>query len=215
MGAIEYAIDNWDRLLEFALQHIGFVLLSIVIATVIGVALGVLTYQRPTAAALVIAVSATILTIPSFALFGLGITFFGIGNLGPVIGLILYSQLPIVRNTITGLQEVDPAVVESARGMGMSRWQSLWRIELPLAWPVVLTGVRVATLIVTSIFAIAAYVGASGLGREIDRGLSNLGAAWAFDVVLTATVAIVLVALVLDVLYMLIGKLTIPRGVRS
>ncbi len=215
MGAIEYAIDNWGRLLEFALQHMGFVLLSIIIATLIGVSLGVLTYQRPGAASLVIAVAATILTIPSFALFGLGIAFFGIGNTGPVIGLILYSQLPIVRNTITGLQEVDAAVVESARGMGMSRWQSLLRIELPLAWPVVLAGVRVATLIVTSIFAIAAYVGASGLGQEIDRGLSNLGAAWAFDTVLAATVAIVVVALVLDLLYTLIGKLTIPRGVRS
>jgi len=206
---------NWDRLIGLGIEHITAVLIAIALAAVVGVSLGVLTYRSKAGAEMVTAVCATILTIPSFALFGLMLPIFGLGETGPILALIAYALLPIVRNTITGLQGVDPAIVEAAKGMGMPSRARLLRIELPLAWPVILTGLRVATLLITSIYAIAAYMGAGGLGNDIFRALSNVGAVWALDVAVTATVAIVVVAIILDSFYLLLGKLTTPRGIRN
>lgn len=206
---------NWDRLIGLSIEHVVAVLIAVALAAIIGVTLGVLTYRSTVGSEIITAVCATILTIPSFALFGLMLPIFGLGDTGPIIALVAYALLPIVRNTITGLQGVDPSIAEAAKGMGMSARARLVRIELPLAWPVILTGLRVATLLVTSIYAIAAYMGAGGLGNDIFRALSNIGSVWALDVVIIATVAIVVVALVLDSFYLLLGKLTTPRGIRN
>lgn len=214
MGFLDHLVSNPERLLQMGLEHAGYVLLAIAIATVIGVGAGVLVHQRPAVASVVTAICATILTIPSFALFGLMVGWIGIGNASAVIALMAYALLPIVRNTITGLQGVDPAIVEAAKGMGMSTLQRLVRIQLPLAWPVIIAGLRVATMLVVSIFAIAAYMGADGLGNEIFRGLKNIGSVWAFDVVLAATIAIVAVAIILDLFYQLLERLTTSRGMR-
>lgn len=214
MGALEYAITSWDRLLELSLQHALWVLVAVGLATLVGGGLGVAFFRHHVRASLAVAVCATILTIPSFALLPAMLPVFGLGNLGPAVALTAYALLPIVRNTVTGLQEVDPAVVESARGMGMSPTQALLRVQLPLAWPVILAGLRVATMIAMSIWVIASYVGGEGLGDEITRALSNIGSVWALDVALAATVTTVILALVLDGGYQLLGRATIPKGVR-
>lgn len=214
MSFLEHLVDNWERLLELGIEHAILVLGAVAISAVVGVTLGVLTYRNEIAGSLATATSATVLTIPSFALFGLMLAWLGLGNTPAMIALVAYALLPIVRNTITGLQGVDRAVSESAQGMGMNGLQRLVQIDLPLAWPVIIAGLRVATMLLVSIFAIAAYIGAGGLGQEIFRGLANIGSVWALDVVLGATLAIVIVALVLDVVYMGIAKLTTPRGIR-
>ena len=214
MGALEYIIDNPGRLIEMGIEHAVLVLAAVAAAGLVGVAIGVLTYRRPVAASMAAAVCATILTIPSFALFGLMLAFVGLGNTGVIIALVAYGLLPIVRNTITGLQGVDPAITESAKGMGMSGWQVLLRIELPLAWPVIIAGLRVATMLIVSILAIGAYIGADGLGNEIFRALSNIGSVWALDVAIAATIAIVAVALVLETFWVIVDRLTTPRGLR-
>ena len=214
MGALEYIIDNPGRLIEMGIEHALLVLVAVAAAGLVGVGLGVATYRRPVAASMAAAVCATMLTIPSFALFGLMLAWVGLGNTGVVIALVAYGLLPIVRNTITGLQGVDPAITESAKGMGMSGWQVLLRIELPLAWPVIIAGLRVATMLVVSILAIGAYIGADGLGNEIFRALSNIGSVWALDVAIAATIAIVAVALVLELFWVIVDRLTTPRGLR-
>lgn len=214
MSFLEHLVNSWDRLLELGIEHAVLVLGAVAISAVIGITLGVVTYRNEIAGSLATAASATVLTIPSFALFGLMLAWLGLGNRPAVIALVAYALLPIVRNTITGLQGVDRAVSESAQGMGMSWWQRLVQIDLPLAWPVIIAGLRVATMLLVSIFAIASYIGAGGLGQEIFRGLENLGSVWALDVVLGATLAVVIVALVLDVVYMGIAKVTTPRGIR-
>ncbi|QBI22130.1 ABC transporter permease [Egibacter rhizosphaerae] len=214
MGFLEYFIDNPGRALELSIEHATLVLAGLALGGVVGILIGMLAYTRPVASSISTAAAATILTIPSFALFGLMLPLFGLGNSGPIVALAAYALLPIVRNTVTGLQEVDPAVVESARGMGMSRRQVLWRVELPLAWPVILAGLRVATMVLTSIAAIAAYIGAMGWGQEVTRALQNIGSVWALDVALAATVGIVVVALVLDLLWTLLRRFTTPRGMR-
>ena len=147
MNFFEYLESRWDNLLELAVQHALIVALSVAIATVIGVSLAVLTYKNDAAMNAAVSVAGIFLTIPSLALFGLLIPILGLGYAPTVVALVMYALLPIVRNTVVGLRSVDPTITESAQGMGMSARARLWRIELPLAWPVILTGVRVSTVI--------------------------------------------------------------------
>lgn len=209
---LSYLSSRWENLLELAVAHALVVLLSLVIATAIGVTAGVLVYRRERAAEVVLAVASTFLTIPSFALFGLLVPVLGLGWTPTVFALVMYALLPIVRNTVVGLRSVDPAITESAQGMGMSGLQRLLRIELPIAWPVVLTGMRVATLIIVGIAAVAAYVNGPGLGTDIFTGISRIGSAVALNQVLGAVLGIVLLALLYDAFFAVLGKLTTSKG---
>src|SRR5918911_1753162 len=181
---LEYMSLSWDHVLELAIGHAIVVAIALVIDIVIGVSLGVLVYRRETAANVALAITSTFLTIPSFALFGLFIPIFGLGYPPAVVGLVMYALLPILRNTVAGLRSVDPAIVESAQGMGMSARQRLVRIELPLAWPVIIAGVRVSTMLLMGIAAIGAVVGGPGLGEDFFSGLARIGSATALNLVL-------------------------------
>lgn len=211
-----YLQFTWHDLLQLAIDHALVVIISIGIATIVGVALGVLTYQNERARTLVLAVTGTLLTIPSLALFTLFIQLpgLGLGARSVILALSLYGLLPIVRNTIVGLREVDPAIVESALGMGMGRTERLWRIELPLAWPVVLTGVRVSTLLLIGIAAIGAYINGPGLGEPIFDGLANIGSASALNQVLSGTLGIIVLAVLFDLVYVGVFRLTTSKGIR-
>ena len=211
----QYLGDEWDRLLELAIEHLRIVLMSVVIAVVIGVGLGLLTYRTKRPRNIVLAVTGAFLTIPSFALFGLLISPLGLGTKPAVVALVMYALLPIVRNTITGLREVDPAIVESAEGMGMGRNRRLLRVELPLAWPVIIAGIRVSTQILVGIAAIAAIINGPGLGKDIFRALARVGTPTALNQALAAVFAIIALGLVLDVGLMLVGRLTTSRGTRD
>jgi osmoprotectant transport system permease protein len=209
-----YLRSRWDELLGLALAHVGITVLAVLIATVVGVGLGMLVYRTPRARQLVIGTTSVFLTIPSLALFGLFISWLGVGTAPVVVALVMYSLLPIVANTIVGLRQVDPAIVESAQGMGLTRVQRLWRIELPLAWPVVLTGMRVATLITLGIAAIGAYINGPGLGNEIFAGLSRISSPNALNQVLGGTLGVVVLAILFDLFYVVLKRLTTSRGIR-
>lgn len=211
----EFLARRWPQLLELAVEHLLLVLTAIVLATFIGVMIGVLVYRSAGLSSLATAVTATILTIPSLALFGLMVVWVGLGDRSAVIALTAYALLPIVRNTVTGLQGVDPAVNESAKGMGLSARARLLRIDLPLAWPVILTGVRVATMLIVSIAAIAAYIGAGGLGNWIFDGLARRGSVVAMPLIISGTLGVVAVAFILDGFYIVVGRVTTPRGIRD
>ncbi|NLU66561.1 ABC transporter permease [Streptomyces sp. HNM0574] len=215
MSFWEYLGDRHAQLLTDSLQHASAVLQCMAAATVIGVLLGVLTYRSEWAGSLATATTATILTVPSLALIGLLIPVVGLGVLPTVVALTLYGLLPVVRNAIVGLRGVDPALVDAARGIGMSRAARLLRVELPLAWPPILTGIRVSTQMLMGIAAIAAFASGPGLGNLIFRGIASLGSANALNQVLAGTLGIVVLALLFDALYVLIGRLTIPRGIRA
>ncbi len=194
--------------------HVSAVIQCLLLATVIGVTVGILVYRSPAGSAAATALASTILTVPSFALLGLLIPVLGLGVPPTVIALTLYSLLPIVRNTIVGLGAVDPAVTDAARGIGMSRVRVLTRVELVMAWPSILTGMRVSTQMAMGILAIAAYAKGPGLGNLIFSGLSRVGSPTAIPQALTGTVLIVILALVLDGIYVLIGRLTTSKGIR-
>ena len=211
-----YLQFSWEHLLELAWEHALVVLVSVAIATVIGTGIGLLTYRTERPRELALAVTGTFLTIPSLALFGIfiAVPFLGLGARSVVVGLVMYGLLPIVRNTIVGLREVDPAIVESAKGMGMGGTARLLRVELPLAWPVILAGMRVSTLILVGIAAIGAYINGPGLGNDIFTGLARIGSASALNLVLGGIVGIMVLAVLFDLVYVLLTRLTVSKGLR-
>lgn len=215
MSFWEYVARRHTQLLIDTYQHASAVFQCMVVATVIGVLIGVLTYRSEWAGNLATTTTATILTIPSLAMIGLLIPVVGLGVAPTVVALTLYGLLPIVRNAIVGLRGVDPTLVDAATGIGMSRVSRLFKVELPLAWPPILTGIRVSTQMLMGIAAIAAFASGPGLGNEIFRGIASLGSANALNQVLAGTLGIVVLALLFDAAYVLIGRLTIPRGIRA
>jgi ABC-type proline/glycine betaine transport system permease subunit len=197
------------------IAHLDLVAVTMAIAVVIGIGLGMLSYRSQLLSGAATTGAAALLTIPSLALLGILINIVGLGLTNVLIALVLYSLLPIVRNTIVGLAGVDSALVESARGMGMTNSRLMWRVRLPLAWPLILTGVRVSTQMIIGIAAIGAYVGGPGLGNQIFSGLARFGAVNSLNQVLIGTVFIIVLALLIDLLYVAIGRFTTPRGIRA
>ena len=155
MGTFRYIVDNWDTLGPQVATHLLIVGISVAVAAVAGLALGIVSARSERIGTVVLAVTSTLITIPSFALFGLLSIWVGLANPPVIIGLILYALLPVTRNTRAGILAVDPAVVEAARGMGMNRTQVLTRVELPLAVPVILAGVRQATVMIVAIASVS------------------------------------------------------------
>lgn len=205
---------RWDDILSLVLQHLAVVALSVLIATVLGVMIAIAVWNRPVPRSLTIAAAGVALTIPSLALLALITPLFGLGWTPTVLSLVFYSLLPIVRNTVVGLREVSPAIMESAKGMGMSPARILIAVQLPIAWPLILTGVRIAAQLTIGIAAIAAYVAGPGLGQFIFQGLSSLGSKNALNYALTGTLGVIILALVIDGLFVLITRLTTSRGLR-
>ncbi|MBO1900702.1 ABC transporter permease [Leucobacter weissii] len=214
MEFIEFLVKRSDDMLEMGLGHAAVVGISVVLASVIGISLGFLTYRSERARGFVLALTGAMLTIPSFALFILLLGPLGLGAQPVIVALTMYGLMPIVRNTVAGLNNVDPAVIESARGVGLSRWQRLLRIELPLAWPVIITGIRVTTLTLLGIAAIGAIVNGPGYGEFIFTGLARVGTPVAVDLVLAGTLGVVILAILFDVLFHIVRRLTTSKGIR-
>jgi len=213
---------TWDYVVTFRRQlaidsflHVSAAVQCVFIATLIAVLLAVAVYRSPGGSALATALASAILTVPSFALLGLLIPILGLGVPPTVTALVLYALLPIIRNTILGLSSVDPAVTDAARGIGMSRISVLTRIELRLAWPSILTGMRVSTQLVMGVLAIAAYAKGPGLGNLIFSGLSRIGSPTAVPQALSGTILVVILALLLDGGYVVLGRVTTSRGIRA
>ncbi|MBF6346571.1 ABC transporter permease [Nocardia cyriacigeorgica] len=208
-----FVVNRRHQLLTDSYLHVSAVVQSVVLGALVAVAIGVLVYRSPLGSSVATAAASTILTIPSFALLGLLIPLLGLGVAPTITAMVLYALLPILRNTIVGLAAVDPAITDAARGVGMNRLRVLARIELPLAWPAILTGIRISTQMLMGILAIAAYAKGPGLGNLILTGLTRLGTPNAVPQALTGTVLIVVLALTLDGLLLLLGRITTSKGI--
>lgn len=215
MSFTEYLSQRWPDIVVMTTQHAEVVLIAIAIATAIGITLGIVVEGHPRAGRAVLTLTGAMLTIPSFALFGLLIPVLGLGTVPTITALVLYAIFPIVRNTITGLESVPQAVEDAARGMGLGRRSRMLRVRLPLAWPVVLTGIRVATIMIVGIAAIAAAVSGPGLGDLIFNGLARIGGANALNDALAGTLGVALLALALDLFFVILSRLTTSRGIRD
>ncbi|WP_435185571.1 ABC transporter permease [Halobellus sp. EA9] len=166
-----FVLARWRDLLDLTIQHARIVGISIAIAIVIGISIGTLITFNDRAASIVLWLAGISMTVPSIALFGLLIPVLGIGAPPVIFSLVLYSQLPLIRNTYVGLTEVDEASIKVGRGMGMTKWEQLRYVQLPNALPVIMSGLRNAVVIIVGVAAIGAFIGAGGLGDFIFDGI--------------------------------------------
>jgi osmoprotectant transport system permease protein len=187
------------------LDHVALVLISMFIAILVGVPLGMVIVQRPVLRTAALGVASVFQTIPSLALFGFLIPIPFIGGIGPrtaIVALVLYALLPILRNTYVGLTSIDPAVLEAAEAMGMTSTQILIRVRLPLALSFILAGIRTATVITIGVATIAAAIGAGGLGTFIFRGVAMVSDA----VILAGAIPAALLAILADLFLALVER---------
>jgi osmoprotectant transport system permease protein len=213
MDLIWFAVENRGAIAGMAFEHITIVGVAVGLAILTGVPLGIAITQNRRVADIVLYIASIIVTVPSIALFGLMIPILskigqGIGWLPAVIAILLYSQLPIIRNTYTAITNVDPALREAARGMGMTPLQRMWWVELPIAVPVIMAGVRTAVVMNIGVAAIAAYIGAGGLGVLISRGISQTDPRQ----LIIGAIAVSLLAIVADWTLLRLQKMLTPSG---
>ena len=214
MSFSEYVSQNRADIIFRTEQHALLSLLCITIAAVLGLLISIGVYRSNVRTSFTISTAAVVFTLPSVALFGLLVSWFGFGLVSVFPVVVAYAMLPIVRNGIVGLQAADPAVLDAARGMGVGAFQMLWQIRLPIAWPVILAGMRVSAQLTVGVVAIAAFVTPIGLGDYGYSGLDNLGSINAQNQAIVCVVFVAAVALVFDGIFVIIRRFTTPRGAR-
>ncbi|MFC2050402.1 ABC transporter permease [Chloroflexota bacterium] len=219
LEAWEYVINHPEKLAGWTLDHLWITFVASGIAVILGVALGIYITGKGKehVADTVLYLAEVMMTIPSLALFGLLMLLLGtmglktFGFLPAIIALIVYGQLPILRNTYTAIQEIDPAMIEAGKGMGMSERQLLFRVKLPLAVPVIMAGLRNAIMLIIGIATIAALIGAGGLGVPIFRGLRNAR----MDLIIVGGVSVAILALLVDGLMSRVEWWVTPKGLKT
>ncbi|PIJ51696.1 choline ABC transporter permease [Erwinia sp. OLTSP20] len=215
MDTIHYIIDNWQYLIGLTGQHLWLVALAVGMAIIIGVPLGIAIVRFKWLATPVLGLATIVLTIPSIALFGIMIPLFsligqGIGVLPAVTAVFLYSLLPIVRNTHTALENLPGGLREAGRGIGMTFWQRLRWVEIPMALPVIFGGIRTAVVMNVGVMAIAAVIGAGGLGLLLLDGISGSDV----RMLIAGALMICLLAIILDWLLHRLQLALTPKGIR-
>ena len=213
METLTFILHNLPAIGERALEHISIVGVAVGVAILTGVPLGIAITQSQRVADTVLYLGSIVMTIPSIALFGVLIPILskigqGIGWLPAVIAAMVYAQLPIIRNTYTAIRNVDPALRSAAIGMGMSVLQRLARVEIPIALPVIVAGIRIAVVINIGVTAIAAYIGAGGLGTFISRGISQTD----IRQLITGALTLGLLAIACDYALLWVQRRLTPKG---
>jgi len=222
MEVFAYMAANWPLIVTRAVEHVQIVAVAVGFAILTGVPIGIAITRNRSVADSVLYAASMIITIPSIALFGIMIPILsfiggligvrmGIGYLPAVIAVLLYSQLPIIRNTYTAVTNVDPALREAARGMGLTWFERLREVEIPIALPVIMSGVRVAVVMNIGVTAIAAYIGAGGLGTFISRGISQTDPRQ----LITGALAVSVLAIVVDFALLGVQRLLTSPGLRE
>ena len=217
--AYQFVIRHPELVVGWVVGHLWISFISIVVSALLGITLGIYIagQGRERAADVILYVAEIMMTVPSLALFGLlmfllsRIGLSAIGFLPAVITLIVYGQLPIVRNTYTAIRQVEPAMIEAGKGMGMSESQLLLKVKLPLAFPVIMAGLRNAMVLIIGIGTIAALIGAGGLGVPIFRGLRNAR----MDLIITGGVSVSVLALLVDSIMALAERWMTPTGLKG
>jgi len=205
MTTWSFFLEHHAEIFDTTLEHLTLVVIAMAFAILIGVPLGMFVVQRPALRTLALGIASILQTVPSLALFGFLIPIPFIGGIGrrtAIVALVLYAILPILRNTYVGLTGIDPSVLEAAEAMGMTNAQILWRVRLPLAFAVILAGIRTATVITIGVATIAAVIGAGGLGTFIFRGVAMVSDA----VILAGAIPAALLAILADLLLGLLER---------
>jgi osmoprotectant transport system permease protein len=206
----QFMQQQWDKLLSQTITHIGLTCISVLLTVVVGLPLGILISKRKRLAGSVLGIASILQTIPSVALLGFMIPLLGIGPLPAITVLFLYGLLPVIRNTYTGITEVDMAVREAAKGMGMNGAQVLFKVELPLALPIILAGIRTTTVICVGVATLAAYIAAGGLGEFIFGGIALNNT----NMILAGAIPAALLAIIFDFLLSRVQQMKLRNALR-
>jgi osmoprotectant transport system permease protein len=194
MNLFSFFISRWETILDLTVEHFIMVLIAMAISILLGITVGIVITMNKKLASIVLNITNVMMTIPSLALFSLLIPIVGIGEAPAIVGLVAYTQLPIVRNVYTGITNIKPSIIEAARGMGLTEMKILYKIKIPLAFSAIMTGIRTAVVMGIGIGAIAGYIGAGGLGVYIFRGISRTND----NMVLIGAILISLIAILAD-----------------
>lgn len=208
---INYMVDHGSQIWSLTIEHIEMTAIAVGISILIGVPLGILISYVRKLDKPVIGTANVVQAIPSMALLGLGIPLLGIGILPAVVMVIIYSLLPIIKNTYTGISGIDPLMVEAARGIGLNRWQVLKKVKLPMALPIIMAGVRISAVTAVGLMTMAAFIGAGGLGYLVFAGIRTVNN---YQILAGAIPACIL-ALVVDFLMGLVEKLVTPISLQK
>ena len=202
MNLFDYFVRRWDYILELSLQHLNVVLTALSISIALGITIGFLITFNKTLSNFVLSIASLMMTIPSLALFSVMVPIFGIGSVPAIIGLVGYTQLPIIRNVYAGLMNIDSAVVDSAKGMGLSAVKIMFKIKIPLAMPVIFAGIRTSVVLGMGIAAIASYIGAGGLGVMIFQGINRAN----MNMIMAGAIVISVLTIIMDWVLLQIQK---------
>lgn len=205
---ISLYVERFPWFMELLGEHLGIVFIAAGIAAVLGLIIGIVISEHQRSAPVILSICNILYTIPSISLLGILIPFLGIGNLTAITALIVYGMMPMVRNTFTGLTNIDPQIIEAAVAMGSTKKQLLFRIKLPLAFSVILTGLRSMIVMTISVGAIASFIGAGGLGVAVYRGISIYDPAMTF----AGSLLIAALALIVDLLLGILEKTIIRKA---
>lgn len=210
MSTVRYFLKNIDKITDYTIEHIALISIAMIMALILWVSVGILIRNRTRTAESLLSVASIIMSIPSISIYGILVTLpgFGLSRKSAVFALVLYAMLPIVRNVYIALREVDDSIIEAARGMGMPERQILWKVQLPLAFPVIFAGVRVALVMMVGIATLAVYIGERNLGRLIQQGITRTH----MDMVLTGGLLVAALAIIVDGVMALIQKKLISPG---
>ena len=210
---IRYFTTNIDRIVGYTLQHLVLISIAIVISVALWISVGIMLRNQEKMAGRVLGVGSFIMAVPSIALYGILISIPGLGlsRQSAVLGLILYSMLPILRNVYVALNEVDKNILEAAKGMGMSEREILRKVQFPLALPVILAGVRVATVMMVGIGTLAVYIGERNLGVLIEQGLKRSRS----DMIIVGALVVTVFVVLLDLFIGWLEKVIVSEGIRS
>ena len=207
---ISFMLERQDQILELTTQHIYLTFVAVFFAVLVAVPLGITITRFEKAAGIVVGIANAVQALPSLALLGFLIPILGIGSKPSIVMIFLYSLLPIIKNTYTGLTNVDRAILEAGRGMGMTNWQLMKMVQLPLALPVIMAGIRISAVTAVGLTTIAALIGAGGLGQLIYRGISMVNN----RMIIAGAVPAMVLTLVIDFLLNILEKLVTPKGIR-
>jgi osmoprotectant transport system permease protein len=206
-----YVLKNWDKILGRSSEHVYLAFTAVALACLVGIPVGLAINRNKQLANLVMNGANILQTIPSLAMFALLIPIVGIRDKNAILALFLYGLLPIIKNTYTGIKNVDPAITEAAKGMGMSSFQMLYIVQAPLAVPVIMAGVRIATVTGIGVATIATLIGSGGLGALIYQGIGMMN----YPMMLSGAIAAALLALLTDYILGLLEKLMTSKGITT
>ncbi|GGG34720.1 osmoprotectant transport system permease protein [Lactobacillus apis] len=204
-----FIAQHGSELLEKTWQQIYISAISLFLGIIVAVPISVILLKFPKTAKDVIALASMLQTIPALALLAMMIPFFGVGRVPAIIALFLYSLMPIMRNTYVGLTDVNPDTIDSARGLGMTKMQLILKVDIPLAMPVIMSGIRLSAIYVIAWATLASYIGAGGLGDFIFNGLSL----YQPDLIFGGTIPVIILALLADYLLGQLEKKLSPKGI--